>query len=167
MWFWSFFSRYFGAGGGSPMSGLGWPRAGCCDAAPRRTQPCQHQGRRREDAPRCPSPRLRHPSSRLRQHRHPPEYPAVRSGPSRRQGDLTAGRAEASRIPAGWLWLPRVFRHHVLFVCLIKTEVDLALPCPPVQGRFVEGVDCTAAARSGDLQRTRSRKSCSLIKTPA
>lgn len=137
------------------------------DAAPRRTQPCQRRGRRREGAPRRPSPRLRRPSPCLQPCRSLAKHPVARSGPSQRQGDLTVGRAEASRIRAGWLRLPRVFRHSVLFVRLIKTGVDLALPCPAVQSRFVEGVDCTTAARSGDLRRTRSHKSCSLIKTLA
>lgn len=58
----------------------------------------------------------------------------------------------------------RVFRYQVVFVPLIKTEAEVALPCLDVQCHFAGGVDCAAA---GDVRCVGSHKGCSLIKTPA
>lgn len=58
----------------------------------------------------------------------------------------------------------KVFRHQVVFVPLIKTEAEVALPCLDVQCHFAGGVDCAAA---GDVRCVGSHKGCSLIKTLA
>lgn len=58
----------------------------------------------------------------------------------------------------------RVFRYRVVFVPLIKTEAEVALPYLDVQCHFAGGVDCATA---GDVWGVGSHKGCSLIKTPA